>query len=334
MTMPSKICLCVALVVAGAGCARVQSKAAYQDGNKFYKEENYKRAIEKYSRAVELDPEMAEAYFYLGSSHQALYRPGKDTPENKQHLDDAVAAFKKTIELNKVGTENLRKVRQNALGALTGIYTEDPYRSFDDAHHYASELVKDDPNNSKNLYAMANLFEKFGKVAEAEETYRKVTELNPQDTKACGALAGFYNKLYWDDKGALWQEGSDRPRRARFQDAVSTLEHCASLDANDPGNWQKVSAFYWDKAYRDPLLDDKSKEAYANKGMEAVDKALAIKPDYFEAVIYKGLLFRVKAAVTQNPTLRQQYLNEAQDLQKHGLELKKQQEQQAAAGGK
>ena len=64
-----------------------------------------------------------------------------------------------------------------------------------------------------------------------------------------------------------------------------------------PAGYQKVATFYWDKAYRDPLLTDEQKRQYADKGMEAVDKALSIKPDYFEAVIYKGLLFRVKATV-------------------------------------
>ena len=63
-----------------AGLHQVQAKAAFKDGNKDYKEENYKKAIENYERAVELEPDMAEALFYLGSSHQALYRPGKDDP--------------------------------------------------------------------------------------------------------------------------------------------------------------------------------------------------------------------------------------------------------------
>ena len=38
-----------------------------------------------------------------------------------------------------------------------------------------------------------------------------------------------------------------------------------------------------------------------------------------------------KAAGAKNAVLRQQYLEEAQALQKQGLELKKQQEQQQAA---
>jgi tetratricopeptide (TPR) repeat protein len=305
--------LLLAACLLAPSCARVQSKAAYQDGNKFYKEENYKRAIERYARAIELDPSMAEAYFYLASSHQQLFRPGKESPENTTHIQAAIENFKKSLELNNGSTPNLKAVRANALGALTAIYAEEPNKDFDSALKYAQDLVKDAPDEAKNLYAMANLYEKFGHVPEAEETYLKVTQLYPKDVKACSAMAGFYNKPLWDGK-------------SRFGDAISTLERCAALDPNDASGFQKVASFYWDKAYRDPLLDDKSKNAYADKGLENVDKALSIKPEYFEAVIYKGLLFRVKAAVATNNTLRMQYMDEAQALQKQGLELKKQQE--------
>ncbi len=306
-----------AAAFSSAGCSTVQAKAAYQDGNKLYKEENYKRAVEKYEAALRHDPNMIEAHFYLGSSRQALHRPAKDTPENKAHLESAIASYKKVLELSGGNPENAKKVKANALGALVGIYSDDPYKDFEQARGYAETLVKDNPNDVKNLYAMANLFEKFGHVDDAEASYKKAAELNPNDPKACGALAGFYNKPLWEG-------------RARFEEAVTTLERCAGLAPDDAGGWQKVAAFYWDKAYRDPLLDDKSKDQYADKGMDAVGKALQIKPDYFEAVIYKGLLFRVKATVARNPAKRMEYLNEAQELQKIGLELKKQQEEEAA----
>jgi len=298
-------------------CAKVRAKAAYQDGNKAYKEENFKKAIEEYELAIQYDPNMVEAYFYLGSSHQALYRPGKENPENAAHLEEAIKNFQKAIEINAGSSESLKTVRANALGALTGIFSEDPKRDYEMATRYADELVKDDPNNQQNLYAMANLYEKFGKIAEAEAAYKKVVELFPADPKACSALAGFFNKPLWEGK-------------ARFEEAVTTLERCAELAPTDAGGYQKVAAFYWDKAYRDPLLDDKAKEAYVEKGMAAVNKAIEIKPDYFEAVIYKGLLFRVKAILARNPVLRQQYLDEAQSLQKRGLDLKKQQDEEAA----
>ena len=306
------------VALAAAGCARVQARAAFKDGNKLYKDENYKQAIVEYQRAAELEPEMAEAWFYLGSSHQALFRPGRDTPENREHLEKAIEYYKKSLETNEGGNEGLKRVKANALGALTAIHTEEPFKDFELAQRYAHELVQENPNDSKNLYAMANLYEKFGEIGQAEATYRKVAEMNPNDPKACGALAAFYNKPLWEG-------------RSKFDEAIEILQRCATLDPSDPGGYQKVASFYWDKAYRDPMLGDQEKDQYADKGLEAVDKALEIKPDYFEAIIYKGLLFRVKAQVARSPQLRAQYLDQAATLQKVGLDLKKEQEAQAAS---
>lgn len=299
-------------LIGGAGCNDVRAKSAFKDGNKAYREENFRKSIESYQRAVDLKPDMAEARFYLGSAHQAMYRPGKETPDNKAHLDTAIAEFKKSLEVNGGTTDNLKKVRANTLAALTGIYSDDPYKSFDDALAYAKQLVQENPNDPKNLFAMANLYEKFGKIDEAEGTYRRVVEVNPNDAKGCAALAGFYNKPLWDN-------------RSKFDLAISTLEKCATIDPNDPSGWYKVAVFYWDKAYRDPLLNDRDKDAFADKGLEAVDKALATKPDYVDGLVYKGLLLRVKAQVTNNQQQRLQYLDQAQTLAKQAKQLRTEQ---------
>jgi tetratricopeptide (TPR) repeat protein len=305
-------------VFLASGCNTVRANLAFRDGNKLYTEENYRKAIEEYEKAVALKPDMAEAHFYLASSQQALFRPGKDDPENLQRLEQAVAHYKTALEVNKGNTESLKKVRTNTLGALTGIYSEPPLQNFETALAYAQELVKDNPTDTKNLYAIANLYEKFGKVQEAEDTYRKVAELNPQDVKACGALAAFYNKPLWEG-------------RSKFDQAIDTLKRCTSLEPNDPAGYYKVATFYWDKAYRDPLLGDQQKNEYADKGLEQVDQALQAKPDYWEAIITKGLLYRVKAQVARNPKERQQLLDQAQTLQKQAMELRK--EAQAAQAG-
>jgi tetratricopeptide (TPR) repeat protein len=319
----------IALIGAG-GCAKVKSKAAMKDGNKDYKEENFKKAVDDYERAVALDPGFSEAWFYLGSSHQAQYRPGKDTPENKKQLEDAIEAFRKSLETNPGQTEKQKMVKRNTLAALIGIYANDPFKNYEEAQKYAQQLVGENPNDPKNLYALANLYENFNKIPESEEIYKKVAEQNAKDPKACGALAAFYNKANWDPTGAPWVEGSDKPRVSKFDQAIAVLEQCAAIDPNDPGGYQKVASFYWDKAYRDPLLSDDQKNTYADKGLENVDKALQLKPDYFEAVIYKGLLYRVKAGATSDRRAKADFLEKAQDLQKQGLELKKQQAAESA----
>jgi hypothetical protein len=149
--------------------------------------------------------------------------------------------------------------------------------------------------------------------------------------KACGALAAYYNKPLWDETGAVWQESTGRARRSRFDQAIEILQKCTQLKPQEAEGYQKIATFFWDKAYRDPTLNDEQKEAYAEKGLQAVDKALELKPEYFEAMIYKGLLYRVKATVAKNPRLREEYLQEAQSQQKRALELKKQMDAEAAA---
>src|SRR6185295_15212670 len=113
MKTPFQLIVIAALVPVLGGCGKVQAKAAFKDGNKDYKEENYKKAIVDYEKAARLDPSMAEAWFYLGSSHQALYRPGKEGAENKEHIDKAIECFKKSMEVNKADNDRLKKVKMN-----------------------------------------------------------------------------------------------------------------------------------------------------------------------------------------------------------------------------
>jgi tetratricopeptide (TPR) repeat protein len=317
--IPSLAVALVVVALAGLGCNTIRAKAALKDGNKAYKDENFKQAIEHYQRVVELVPDNAAAHFYLASSHQALYRPGKtDDPANRERLDTAIAEYKKALEAATGEDPNDKILSNNALSALTAIYADEPFKDYDTAVSYADRLVKQNPDDIKNLFAMANLYERFNQIQLAEQTYSRAWELNPSDVKACGALAAFYNKPLWEG-------------RSRFDEAIGVLERCASLSPDDPTGFYKVSTFYWDKAYRDPMLTDQQKDEYADKGLTAVERALTLKSDYIDAIVYKGLLLRVKAAITTDRRRAFQLLEEAQALQKLALDLKKQEQQEQEA---
>ncbi len=306
-----------ALAVAAGGCTRLQAKAAFLDGNKLYEAESYREAIPEYEKAIEYEPNMAEAHFYLASSHQALYRPSSRAADNRGHLDTAVAEYNKSLDLNSAESDGLKMVKDSTISALTAIHSEDPYKDFDLAMGYAEQLVAANPDDVRNMYAIANLHEKFGHIDEAEAQYEKIVEMNPSDTQACGALATFYNKVLWD--GA-----------SKFDDSIRVLKQCADLAPDDATGYQKVATFYWDKAFRDPTITPEERDVLADQGLEAVDQAIEINPEYFEAYIFKGLLYRVKAAIVRG-RLQEQYLEEAQALQEQGLEIQKRQEEATAA---
>ena len=175
---------------------------------------------------------------------------------NRRHLDAALErllAAGDRLDAGERRPANQKTVRTNTLAALAGIYSEPPKQDATKAFEYMSQLLQEAPNDTKNLYAIANLHEKFNQVPEAEAAYKKVTELNPNDAKACSALATFYNKPLWEG-------------RSRFDEATATLERCANLDPNDATGFHRVAQFFWDKAYRDPLLTDVQKEAVRRQG--------------------------------------------------------------------
>jgi hypothetical protein len=97
--------------MAGLGCNLLQAKMAFKDGNRLYKEENFKLAIEEYEKVCSLEPDFPRRHFYLASSHQSLYRPGKDTVENRMRLEDRDrATTSKSLEVNKAETPGLQKL--------------------------------------------------------------------------------------------------------------------------------------------------------------------------------------------------------------------------------
>jgi tetratricopeptide (TPR) repeat protein len=293
-----------------AGCSSIKARAAFQDGNKLYKLEKYKEAIVLYQRAVTLDPDFAEAHFYLANANQALYRPGKPSPENTAHLETALSEYLKALELNKAKNAGQRELRRHTLEALIGIFSEEPKKDYEKARGYAEDLVRDHPDAPLSLFALGALYEKFQKISEAEAAYKRAFELNPQNVSACGALAAFYNKPNWNS-------------HSRFDDAIGTMEKCAGLQPNDPVGYYKLSTFYWDKGYRDTDISEAQKLTYAEAGLKATDRALTLQPDYCDALIYKGLLLRVKAQVTANFRLREKLVDEAEAVRKLAVECKK-----------
>ena len=113
-------------------------------------------------------------------------------------------------------------------------------------------------------------------------------------------LAGYYN------------------RQGHFDKTIEALEERAAKEPNNPEAFYTIATYYWDEAYRDFKLKDAEKKDFVAKGMTAVDHALQLKPDYVEAIVYKGLLLRLQANLEKDPAKQQQLLKDATALQREG----------------
>ena len=99
------------------------------------------------------------------------------------------------------------------------------------------------------------------------------------------------------------------------------VEH---LNPSDPAAPHMTATFYWEKAYKDQRLLPAEKYKYVMDGIAATDRALALKPDYMEALTYKNLLLRMRAKLETDPVQKQQLIAEADALRTRAIELNKQ----------
>jgi tetratricopeptide (TPR) repeat protein len=104
---------------------------------------------------------------------------------------------------------------------------------------------------------------------------------------------------------------------------MEALHKAAELEPKNPTGWQMVATYYWEKAYKDHRLTSPQKKEYIQNGLEAVDKALALNPDYAEALTYKNLLLRMLGNEETDMAKRAALYKQADELRERAIDLNK-----------
>ena len=97
-----------------------------------------------------------------------------------------------------------------------------------------------------------------------------------------------------------------------------------------PGYVERAAAFLsigqrvWEKSFRDPgTMTIEDRTALIDMGLDALKKANDLKKDYFEGLVYYGLVLREKAKVETDETKKAELIQTAGEYQKRALEARK-----------
>ena len=116
--------LLVALTAASAsGCGavnRIRAKNALNEGARAYKDGRFDEAEQKFRYAHDLDPDQKNAPLFIARAVHQQYKPGVETPENREKADRAVEAYKQVLAAP--GIEE--KHREDAYSAIAYIYRQ------------------------------------------------------------------------------------------------------------------------------------------------------------------------------------------------------------------
>jgi tetratricopeptide (TPR) repeat protein len=303
--------LALGSLAASVGCAKVgqvQAMRAFKEANKAYQAQDYKKSAALYEEAVGANPDLIQAYFFLGNSYDNLWKPSKKgEPENDALMTKAVNNYQKAAEkLAASDKPEDKKLAKLSLEYLVSAYGADKMNDPAKAEPVLQKMIQQDPSDPANYFQLAKLYEDAGAYDEAERVLQQAKQVKPGDPAVYMQLAGYYN------------------RQGQFDKTIEALEERASKEPNNPEAFYTISTYYWDKAYRDFKLNENQKRDFVQKGIEAVDHSLQIKPDYMEALVYKNLLLRLQANLEKDPSKQQALLKQADQLRDKANELRKQ----------
>jgi tetratricopeptide (TPR) repeat protein len=198
-------------------------------------------------------------------------------------------------------------MKKLSLDYLVAAYGPDKLDDPSQAEPLVQRMIQLDPSDTTNYFALANIYENAGNLDEAEAMLNKAREVKPKEAAVYQQLAGFYQ------------------RQGDFEKLIAAVQQRAELEPNNPEAHYAVATYYWDEAYRNTRLNEAQKREYTKNGLTAVDKAIALNPDYVEALTYRGLLLRIEAGMEKDAKRQTALLDEAKQLQERAVALKKKQ---------
>ena len=175
------------------------ANAALAEGTRLLDVGDTERAITVLSRAVELNPDLADAYFQLGIAYALIETrdaaiieeqvtptplPGEKKPrkepttESEKAFEKAVAAYKKRIEAND--KDDLAYFN---LGRAYNKLNDD-----EEAAKALREAVKLKPEDTEYQTELGSILVKLAEYREAISPLKKAIELDPENSRAIDLL--------------------------------------------------------------------------------------------------------------------------------------------------
>jgi len=163
------------------------------------------------------------------------------------------------------------------------------------------------PQDRKAREVILSLYLSTERFDEAVSFYQQMLQENPNDAKAMSSLASIYFK------------------RGDFNGGVAWLEKRIAAEPPEvrPEVYHLIGAQAWDRSYNYLDLGPVERAQIVEQGLQALNKAVELRPDYFEAISYINLLYREKAKMETDPVKQQEYMATADQYRNQAIELRK-----------
>jgi tetratricopeptide (TPR) repeat protein len=278
----------VAGALATTGCSEVRGRRKLQEGNQLFRDGNYKEAVAAFEEAEHLVPDFWKLWLNKGYTCRQMIIPGAKTPESIAASKCALAAFKRMMELKPDDP-------RGELLYVQTLFDSDEYETL--AKMYEARFQKN-PRDLESVTGLIQVYSKWNKLDDALQWYFKKAEIQQNDPEAQYSVGVFV----WQQ---LMQKGGG-PEKAQFDPRP---------DPNKPKEKKVPPPFGYGDIVSQQRVD------YADMGIKYLEKAIAMRPKYHEAMTYANLLWRQRSfALYDAPEEWQKSVDKAEEWRKKALE--------------
>jgi tetratricopeptide (TPR) repeat protein len=279
--------------------------------NALYLAERYGEAAAAYQAVVAADPSHGEAHFFLANALDNQYRPARrGEPANDRLLAAARDHYATAADL--LVRPDQAVVLKRTLQFLAAIYLRDKLDQPDHAEPVVRRLIALDPGDPAGYFALAKIYEDAGKIEDAEAILIQAQAAAPDTIDVWSTSAQFYN------------------RKGEFDRAMDSFQRITQIEPENSQHFYEMAVFYEEKVRKDFTITPLQVTEYLTKGLEAVDKALELRPDHFEALTYKNLILRQQARFEADPDTQRLLIEQADAFQRQAIAVREAQARRTA----
>ena len=260
--LPRKVALILAVSFLAAGCSEVRGRRKVQEGNRLYRDGHYKEAVNVFNDAQEFVPNLPQLWLNKGYTCRQMLIPGAKTDESVFAAKCAKDAFERYQKM----------APQDPRGEMLYVQTLFDSDEFDQLAKMYEERFKKNPRDIEALNGLIQVYSKWNKLDESLEWYGRKAEVLSNDPEAqYGAGVFIYTQLF--QKGGGPEKSTHDPRP----------------DPNKPREVKTHPGFGSGDIISQQRVD------LADSGIKYLEKAVALRPKYHEAMTYINLLNRQKS---------------------------------------
>jgi tetratricopeptide (TPR) repeat protein len=298
--------------------SKLASNYHFGKANGFFRENQYRKAITEYEATLKYNPKMTQAYRFLGESYKQLFKPGVDTPLNKELEKKTLDALIKALAIEPNN--------KDIIYSLGDMY--DKTKKFAEAEKLYLRIIELQPENMSNYYVVAEFYKRYSAdnkdvAKKAESMYLRRIETDPDNPQGYAYMATYLQEI----------AGGPEELLKSYERAAEFWQKRITLQPDSAEAWLALGVNQWSRSFRFQFLSREDRMKQAQGALESISKAIELDPNYPEPYAWMGPLYKAVLAKlepekeTRYNAEGDRYLEKFHELRKRAADRKKLEEE-------